>query len=300
MKISIFSVVKNEEAMIEDSLKSMAGADEIVIIDTGSTDKTIEIAKKYTDKIYTDYKWKDNFAEAKNYAMSKCTGDWVMGLDADCRLEPNGVEKIKKMVESAKPDQNVFNVRVVPNTLDNRNDRYHILPKIFRNGAGIQYAGRVHEYVTHKDKKKTIAYGKGDVAIVYLYSPNHYADPNRNLRILLQEVKDHPDVSRWKFYLGREYFQHKEYIKAIWWLQEYLRVGKWEPEVADAYYVIAKAYWQLHKGQDARLMCSHAIRVNPDFRAALLLMAEMHYEPRKSQWNRFAELAKNNKTLFKM
>jgi len=298
IKLSVFSVVKNEEKMIEDSLKSMKGADEIIIVDTGSTDKTIKIAKKYTDKIYTDYKWNDNFAEAKNYAMSKCTGDWIVGLDADCRFEKNGIKNLKKLIAKDGKDHNVLNLKIVPNTFDNRDTKYHTLPKVFKAGKDIHYEGRVHEFVKEGDQVAK-GFGPGEVALVYLYSPTHYTDPDRNLRILLQEVKDHPQSSRWKFYLGREYFQKKDYIKCIWWLNEYLKIGKWAPEKSNAYLVIARAYWYSGMGDDARMMCMHAIRLNPDYAEALRLMAEMHYEPFKSKWKQYAELATNNNVLFK-
>ena len=293
-KLSIFSVVKNEEAMIEGSLKSMEGADEIIIVDTGSTDKTLDIAKKYTDKIY-HFEWIDDFSAVKNFAMSKCSGDWIVGLDADCRLEKDGVKKIKEMVKS---DHDVYYIKVVPTKIENRETNYHLMPKVFKAGKDIHYSGRVHEFVKQGDKVAA-GYGTGEVAIVYLYSPNHFTDPDRNLRILLQEVKDHPQVSRWKFYLGREYYQKKDFIKAIWWLNEFLKIGKWAPEISNAYLVLARCYWQLQKGDDARMLCSHAIRINPDFKEALLFMAETHYEPFKSKWKQFADLAKNTNVLFK-
>ena len=77
MKLSIYGIVKNEEVMLEEMLQSIQRADEIVICDTGSTDKTIEIAKKYTDKVYTDFIWCDDFSKARNHALEKCTGEWM-------------------------------------------------------------------------------------------------------------------------------------------------------------------------------------------------------------------------------
>jgi glycosyltransferase involved in cell wall biosynthesis len=291
MKLSIFSIVKNEEEMFEDALKSMEGADEIVVVDTGSTDKTIELAKKYTDKIYTDYKWNDNFAEAKNYALSKCTGDWIIGLDADCRFEPGAVDKIRKIIENAKEDEKVFNVKLKPNTFDT--EKYHLLPKLFRNLPEIKYVGKVHEYVVGGE-----GIGDGDVTICYLYSPNHKKDPDRNLRILLKSVEEEPKNSRWKFYLAREYFDKKDFVKSIWWFNEYLKIATWQPEISEAYIMLAKCYWYLNMGDDARMMCMHAIRFNPDFKEALKFMGDMHYSPRKEMWHNLASVAKNKGVLF--
>ena len=84
MKLSVVMIVKNEEAMLGKCLESVKEADEIVITDTGSKDKTKEVALKYTNKFYeNEYTWNDNFAEARNYAKNKATGDWIFVLDAD-------------------------------------------------------------------------------------------------------------------------------------------------------------------------------------------------------------------------
>lgn len=278
--------------MIEGMFESVKGVDEHIVVDTGSTDKTIEIAKKYTDKIYTDYEWNDDFSEAKNYALSKCTGDWIMGLDADCRLEPDGVEKIRKII--ADNESNCINVKLFANKLDGKH--YHLLGKIFRKGK-VKYVGKVHEYPV-VDGKGAQGTGDGEVKIVYLYSPNHYKDPERNLRILLKAIKEEPQSPRWKFYLAREYFDKKDYIKCIWWANEYLKISKWGSEIAEAYLLTAKSYWQIQMGGDARNMCMKAIQTNPDFKEAYHCMAEYHFEPWKSMWLKHKEVANNKGVLF--
>ncbi|GAG44849.1 unnamed protein product [marine sediment metagenome] len=101
MKISASMIVKNEEVCLEKCLQSIKDLDEIVILDTGSTDKTGEIAQKYTNKYYAnEYKWNDNFAEARNLSLSKCTGDFILTIDADEWLEEGGVEKIRIAVSN--------------------------------------------------------------------------------------------------------------------------------------------------------------------------------------------------------
>ena len=94
MKFSLCMIVKNEEAVLNRCLESMASAmDEIIIVDTGSTDATKKIAAAYTDQIY-DFAWTGNFAEARNYAASKATGDYIYTADADEYLEPEELQKL--------------------------------------------------------------------------------------------------------------------------------------------------------------------------------------------------------------
>ena len=87
MKLSAALIVKNEKACLEKCLKSLKGFDEIVVLDTGSTDNTYIIARNLADRVYSDYKWNDNFAEARNHVLGKVTGDWVLSIDADEEYE---------------------------------------------------------------------------------------------------------------------------------------------------------------------------------------------------------------------
>ena len=81
--ISLCMIVKDEEQHLENCLNSIKElADEIIIVDTGSKDKTKEIAGKFTNKVY-DFKWNDDFSEARNFSLSKATKDWILVLDAD-------------------------------------------------------------------------------------------------------------------------------------------------------------------------------------------------------------------------
>lgn len=283
--LSIFSIVKNEEVMIEDMLRSAQGADEHVIVDTGSTDNTIEICKKYTDKIFTDYTWNDNFGEAKNHALSKCTGDYIIGLDADCRFKEGAVKTIKDFIQTA--DKDVYRIPLIWN--DASNPVHHWLPKLFRREAGIQYVGNVHE---HPNK---LAEGDVDAPIVFLYSPNHSKDPDRNLRCLLRDDTTKP---RNQFYLGREYWERRKYPEAIEWLTKYLTSNSWAPEKAEGYLTLARCYWNTQQGDKAREACGKAIVINPDFKEALLFMSQMHYEPNKSKWKKIADQATNQDVLF--
>lgn len=95
--ISLCMIVKNEEDVIGRCLKCVKDVvDEIIIVDTGSTDSTIEIAKKYTNQIY-HFDWVDDFAKARNYAFSKATKDYIMWLDADDIIFEKDLTKLKQL-----------------------------------------------------------------------------------------------------------------------------------------------------------------------------------------------------------
>lgn len=283
MKISFAIIAKNEEEIIAHCLESIKGADEIVVVDTGSTDRTIEIAKQFTDNIF-HFEWCDDFAAARNFAISKCTGDWVQSIDCDHWMM-NTIEEVRAEAERAEAEghRSAF-----VGSMHKGEKFSHWGTTLFKR-EGSFWTGKVHEYLT----PRPTTYSKLNKGIGY--SGNHFKDPDRNLRILLSYEDKGP---RQMFYLGREYYERREYEKAIEWLEQYLKLGTWSAEIAEAQITIARCYWNLQEGDKARDMCLKSIRTNPDFKEALLFMSVMHYEPWKHKWQRLADAATNEDVLF--
>lgn len=94
MKLSVVVLTQNSVQTLNDSLESVKAADEIIVVDGGSSDETVKIAKKYTDKIYTHEL--TSFADQRNWAAKKVTGDWLLFLDADEQISPNLWREIKE------------------------------------------------------------------------------------------------------------------------------------------------------------------------------------------------------------
>lgn len=94
-KISAVIIAGNEEKNIADCLESVRWADEIIVVDSESTDRTVEISKRYTDKVFVR-KW-EGYASQKNYSMSKAVNEWVLSLDADERVSPELLEEMKSL-----------------------------------------------------------------------------------------------------------------------------------------------------------------------------------------------------------
>lgn len=281
MKISAVFIVKNEEKELRAALESVKDFDEIVLVDTGSTDKTLEIAQEFTDNIY-HFEWCDDFAKARNFANSKATGDWIYSIDADHKLLST-YETVKAEAEEAdKLGHKSALVRSVAGKHE------HWREVLFKNDPEVFWVGAVHEYISKPSAYRT------KVERACGYSENHGKDPDRNLRILEASEKN----TRTHFYLGREYYDHKRYDEAIEAMTEYLKTGKWIPEKGEAYLVIALCHWYSNRGDFARKACLKAITINPDFKEALKLMAKMHYSPWKEKWERLASVATNTDVLF--
>lgn len=286
MKISAALIVKNEADHIETVLESLAGFDEIVVLDTGSIDNTIELAKKYTDKVFTDYAWNDHFAEARNMVLSKCTGDWVLSIDGDEKLETEGLEKIKVVIKDASLEQLTFSVQMWGGT------QLHYLPRLFKNNGQVHWVGRAHELLEPTQDNYT------KIRITYGRSNAHDLDPFRMQRILYKAIEEDPSPRNY-YYLAREYYYRGDWDAAIEMFKHYVSISRWNPEKADGYLLLARSLFQAQRGNEAREACLRAIEINPAFREALYFMSELHFSPWKERWLLFAQVANDQDVLFK-
>lgn len=281
-KISAVLIVRNEEAMLARCLESVKDADEIIIVDTGSTDSTVEIAKRFTDKVFTDFTWNDSFADARNHAKEKATGDFILSIDADEFLHD-----FSKVREAAELPGIMWEVKLI-----GENDgQVHWFPRLFKNIPGILWEGAVH------NRLNTIPNGRCDVEITYGASPAHLNDPDRTIRILEREVKT-KGQPREMYYLGKEYTSRRRFSEAIVMLTEYLRRSQFLPEMADANLLLSQCYWQIGVPDKAHDACLQAIRLNANFKEALLWMGAMSSEANAEQWHRMAQAADNRDVLF--
>lgn len=144
---SLCMIVKNEEAVLARCLDSLCDVmDEIIIIDTGSTDKTKEIAGRYTDKIF-DYKWRDDFADARNFAASKAVGDYIYTADADEYLDEKNKVKLLQLKKIMLPEieivQMLYHTPVELSTVYNFEEEYR--PKLYKRIRTFTWIDQIHE-----------------------------------------------------------------------------------------------------------------------------------------------------------
>ena len=146
LKVSACVITLNEEENIERALKSLSFVDEIVLVDSGSSDKTVELAKKYTDRIY-HRDW-SGFTDQRNFAIDKCENDWVIPLDADEEITPECRDKIISILKEGT-DKTWFKIRRKEHFNSVHMTHGIDIPseqnRLFRKSKG-RYAGNVHEY----------------------------------------------------------------------------------------------------------------------------------------------------------
>lgn len=170
--VSLCMIVKNEERILDRCLSCLADlVDEIIIVDTGSTDRTKEIAEKYTDKIY-DFEWINDFAAARNFAFSKATGDYIYSADADEVLDEVNRTRFKVLKEHMIPEIEIVQMyycnQLKFGTVYNYDKEYR--PKLFKRVRSFTWIDPIHETV----RTEPVVFDS-DVEIIHEQEESHAA-----------------------------------------------------------------------------------------------------------------------------
>ena len=226
--LSICMIVKNEEVYIGKCLNSImplvnAGIAELIIVDTGSTDKTIEICKTYTDRIYYK-KWNNDFSEARNYSISLARGEYLFIQDADQTVDEKSINNFINLFRDKEYRKyNTIYVRL-RNYLDNKLDKYSEVsfPLIFKNDGEFKYSGAAHNQPLFKNP---IMYTNIQINH-YGYIMNEqkiHEKFNRTATILREELKKDPNNYYYRFQLARSYNSIGEYKNAMIQVDYYMK-----------------------------------------------------------------------------
>lgn len=280
-------IAKNEEALIGRMLESVKWADQIVVVDTGSIDNTVQISKQYGAEVYLDFIWIDDFSAAQNHAKSKMRTDWIISIDCD-EVLLSSEQEVRSAVEKA---ENVVRVTMVAEG-DNANT--FGFGRIFRNTPDIFWCQSIHKHLNVPGEGEEV----GHVSIMYGYSPAHEMDIDRSLRMLERAVETEENPTRNLYYLGREYWYKQKYQQSIDTFERYVKVSEWPAEKAEAYLNMGQSYMALGMFQEGSDCLLQAIKINANFKEAILEMANISTPENSIQWRRMAKTANNRNVLW--
>jgi GT2 family glycosyltransferase/tetratricopeptide (TPR) repeat protein len=194
--LSVCLIVKNEERFLGQCLASVKGlAHQIVVVDTGSADRTVEIAKEHGAQVHS-FAWCDDFSAARNAALEHATGDWVLMLDADEELPPEQHAALRKLLHTPS----VISWRLPLQDVGREAEGCSYVPRLYRNTPGLYYAGRVHEQVFTSIEERRAEWGLdtrlGDATLRHHgYTKDLTLERDkvgRNLRLLEHAVLETP------------------------------------------------------------------------------------------------------------
>ena len=260
MPISVCMIVKNEEKWLEQCLNSVKKiADEIIIVDTGSADKTKEIAGKYTDKIF-DFKWINDFSAARNFAISKANCEWILSLDADESISERDFEKIREATKGSEANayhliwrdySNDIGITgwksaigdIYPESKASNGFTESYVLRLFQNSKNYEFEGKIHETIQNSIKEKGGKIFASDIVI------HHYGN-----------LRDKEEIEKKK----------ESYSKM---LNERIEAG--DSREKDRYYILFELARELVIKKDlkgAKEALEKSININPEFSKTLAML----------------------------
>ncbi len=216
--ISLCMIVKNEEECLPrclDSVKDLV--DEIIIVDTGSTDKTVEIAKSYGAKVYYS-KWCNDFSAARNETLKYPTKDWIFSIDADEYIDEENKEKLIKLLQNPTHQAYFINIKSILSE-DATYYSVNALERLYKNLPGICYTGKIHNQIAPSLKKLGIRTKRTDIFIYHtgyiLSLEGAKKKYKRGIKRLREWIKLSPDNPMANFYIATLYLSIRKYNLAI-------------------------------------------------------------------------------------
>lgn len=271
-RISLCMIAKNEARWIGKALDSVrAIVDEMIVVDTGSTDLTAEIAASKGAKVF-NHPWENNFSKARNQSLAYATGNWILILDADEELCQEDIHLIRPLLKNDDIlGYNFLNLQMVDYGGQVASQHYNV--RLFRANRGIHYEGLVHNQliIDHDRVKATnirlfhYGYIKGLDIVEKKYE--------RSIALMKEQLKLTPQAYAYHFHLGCLYYRKKEYSKALEELQKVFGNVDNCKYVAQAYMVMGNCYRNMQDRERAIEYYRKSLEVMPDFVIPRYLMS---------------------------
>ncbi|MDR4509103.1 MAG: glycosyltransferase [Candidatus Brocadiaceae bacterium] len=207
--LSACMIVKNEEKFLAQCLESVKNAvDEIIVVDTGSTDRTVEIAQSFGAKLY-HHPWRNNFSEARNYSLGYATGDWILQIDADEELEQEDIPELHKTIKE-NPNNAVY-IAIYSELRSGQSKHY--FARLYRRGKAC-YEGIVHNQLVFQGRAST-----SEIRL-YHYGYNLSEDEmvkkyKRTGDLLRKQIEENPEDIFSLANLVRNYRNERNYEKVV-------------------------------------------------------------------------------------
>ncbi|PKM96204.1 MAG: hypothetical protein CVU84_00365 [Firmicutes bacterium HGW-Firmicutes-1] len=305
--LSICMITKNEEKNLDRCLSSLkplmdSGLAEIVIVDTGSDDNTLEIARKYTNNIYL-FSWNNNFSEARNRSTLFAEGEYLFVVDADEEFEKAEIDKlIAEFSQENHKKHNTFTLRVKSFT-NVECTQYGVITqqRIFRNSGQFHYASSIHNQPICNSPTKNM-----DIVILhYGYIMTEEVREkkfNRTASMLIKMLEKVPRNIYYRCQLSSSYFMYGNLAEALKQVDIYIRLIKENKLIKGVmlmyYNNAAIIYLRSLRYDDAETIIHMALSIQPDYidfiyYKAFISFVKKEYETALLHMNKFLEMNKN-------
>lgn len=261
LRLSLCMITKDEAANLPGALESVRGlVDEIIVVDTGSTDDTVRVAMQYGAKVYP-FTWVDDFSAARNASIGRASGDWILVLDADERVSPESKAVIRRLIVEGQDD--AYMCRILNSGIgkDALGRVQHYMTRLFRNIPCVRFHGRIHEQLIVPGGRVGTAH---DIVIEHTGYSNEAIlgkqKHERNRAFLERVVAENPEDLFARFNLGNHYYSFGDYENALAHLEVVCRCApKNLNYVVSAYALAIESLIQLGRLDEAKGFSARAI-----------------------------------------
>ena len=314
-------ITKNEEAFLEGCLNSVKSIiDEIIIADTGSTDNTKEVAKRFNAKII-DFKWGYDFSDARNESLKHAIGEWILVLDADEVIAENDLAKIIKLIENKDAAGYKLIQRNYYGKGDFKDDYKESqgfsgytpspLVRLFQNNKGYFFTNVIHEVVEDSIREKNGKIKLTDIPIHHFSALKSEKVQEQREKMYFEMKKKQieltPNNPKPYYEIGRIYKYKKDTIKAIQHFEQAIRLLKNYKErlaIHDfIYFDLGEAYIDAKEFEKAKPLIEEAIRLNPKHRLAYFYLGLIYdekndFEKARSNYKKAIEINPNAENAY--
>jgi glycosyltransferase involved in cell wall biosynthesis len=279
--LSLCMIVKDEESCLARCLESVKGlVDEMIVVDTGSTDKTVEVAKSYGAKVYR-HPWENDFSKHRNQSLSYATGEWIFQLDADEALFMEDRDLLRDTIKAGEADY--YHLRFYDMKKDGSIHGTFYLIRLFRNGMGMCYERKVHNQLCPQ--------GRGAYSAIRIRHYGYDLSPEkmeakhiRTTTLLKQMLAANPEDAYSIYQLSSSYSLHHEYDKAVAYGEEALAVMH-RKQLRNSYFLtvfhtVSHGYYALGRTSDAERTCLEALDFFPMHPDMCHLLADIYFRGR--------------------
>ncbi|WP_181363014.1 glycosyltransferase family 2 protein [Sulfoacidibacillus thermotolerans] len=267
-------IVKNEELTIRRCLESLQGiADEIIVVDTGSTDKTMEIVQSFGCTII-QHEWQNDFSSARNAGITQAKGDWILVIDADEFVERLDREKFFQFLKATDAEGVFITVNSLMGPLAHPSNIFAIrVMRLFRKGH--LYSGAIHEQVADSVFRTKRPIAKYDLILTHLGYTNEFvamrAKTKRNTQLIEQMIEENPNDLFQITNLMAEYSisgQHTQCAtlsEKTWNRVKKMPTSEWPNFAPRMVSILVASLWELGKREEALSYMQEGIRLFPWF-----------------------------------
>ncbi len=274
LDLTLYLIVKNEKIHLPSCLESFKGIwKKLLIVDTGSTDNTKEIAASYGARIL-EFQWIDDFSAARNFALDHVDTEWVMMVDADDTIETEDKQNLAEYLNTEIKKNDLVLLPYIYFGDKNNQHLVHYFPRVWKTSKNYRYLRPIHELLNHDDIGGRRAFV--DIPIIHSKKIPHQHSIDRNIKMLEKHIENDPTGKLSIFYLGLEYKDMGNMEKAVEYYQKYIDSQPKDPNrLYEAYTRCGLYYFKTGNPDKARLYFSNAIKLCPDFIEPYLYLAEL-------------------------